>query len=114
MAPEKGGVMSNARCDFKVAVLVETEFIPDEIKKYKEYFEEKGGVVDFLTLLNGNEQRVLVGDVTEPGKSVETFLATKDIQDADADNYDIILCAANYVACRLREINSSNVFPWII
>ncbi len=96
--------MSNARCDFKVAVLVETEFIPDEIKKYKEYFEEKGGVVDFLTLLNGNKQRVLVGDVTEPGKSVETFLATKDIQDADADNYDIILCAANYVACRLREI----------
>lgn len=104
MVPEKGGVMSNARCDFKVAVLVETEFIPDEIKKYKEYFEEKGGVVDFLTLLNGNKQRVLVGDVTEPGKSVETFLATKDIQDADADNYDIILCAANYVACRLREI----------
>lgn len=57
-----------------------------------------------MTLLNGNKQRVLVGDVTESGKSVETFLATKDIQDADVDNYDIILCAANYVACRLREI----------
>ena len=34
---------------------------------------EKGGVVDFLTLLNGNKQRVLVGDVTESGKSVITL-----------------------------------------
>lgn len=37
------------------------------------FASEKGGVVDFLTLLNGNKQRVLVGNVTESGKSVITL-----------------------------------------
>lgn len=88
----------------KVAVLVETEYIPDEIRKYQSFFGELGAEVELLTYLWGNKSRVLVSDVTEPDKMPETMTVSKDIADANPNDYAIVLCAANYVACRLREI----------
>lgn len=88
----------------KIAVLVETEYIPDEIRKYQTFFGELGAEVELLTYLWGKPSRVLVSDVTEPEKMPETITVTKDIADANPNDYAIVLCAANYVACRLREI----------
>ena len=34
----------------------------------------------------------------------ETLTVNKDVADANPNDYAIVLCAANYVACRLREI----------
>lgn len=88
----------------KVAVLIETEYIPQEIAFYRDYFKSKGTEVEFLTLLWGNEKRTIVSDVTEPGQMPETMEVYKDVADANPNDYAIVLCAANYVACRLREI----------
>lgn len=88
----------------KVAVLIETEYIPHEIAFYRDYFKSKGTEVEFLTLLWGNEKRTIVSDVTEPGQMPETMEVYKDVADANPNDYAIVLCAANYVACRLREI----------
>lgn len=88
----------------KVAVLIETEYIPAEVKYYHDYFTSKGAEVDFLTNLWGEKERILVADVTEPNVMPETMTVSKDIKDYNADNYGIILIAANYVGCRLREI----------
>ena len=88
----------------KVAVLVETEYIPAEIQYYQDEFARYGAEVDLLTNLWGASERVLVSDVTEPGKMPETIRVTKDVADACTEDYAIVLCAANYVACRLREI----------
>jgi len=88
----------------KVAVLFETEYIPDEIRMYQSFFGELGADVELLTYLWGSKSRVLVSDVTEPDKMPETMTFCKDIADANPNDYAIVLCAANYVACRLREI----------
>ena len=88
----------------KVAVLVETEYIPDELSYYQSYFSNLGADVDFMTYLWGEKERVIVSDVDSLGKSVESMTITKEIADANPNDYAIVLTAANYVAVRLREI----------
>lgn len=88
----------------RVAVLVETEYIPSELKFYCDFFSELGAEVDLMTYLWGKEERIIVSDVTEPNGQVEQLTVTKEIADANPNDYAIVLTAANYVACRLREI----------
>lgn len=88
----------------KVAVLVETEYIPNELAYYKEFFSAQGAEVDFMTYLWGERDRVIVSDVTEEGQAVESMIIKKEIADCNPNDYAIVLTAANYVACRLREI----------
>lgn len=91
----------------KVAVLVETEYIHDEIIFYKNLFESYGATVDFLTYLWGKSSRRIICDITDPYKAEEeihTMDVELDIADCDPNDYAIVLIAANYVACRLREI----------
>ncbi len=88
----------------KVAVLVETEYIPEEVNYYQEFFTEHGAQVDFLTNLWGASERVLVSDVDSVDKPLQSMMVKNDVADANPNDYAIVLCAANYVACRLREI----------
>lgn len=88
----------------KVAVLVETEYIPSEIKFYQEFFTKYGAKVDLMTYLWGKTERVIVSDVDNETKSLEKMTIKKEIAQANPNEYAIVLCAANYVACRLREI----------
>ncbi len=88
----------------RVAVLVETEYIPSEIKFYCNFFSELGAEVDLMTYLWGEKERIIVSDVTQPNDRTEQLTITKEIADANPNDYAIILTAANYVACRLREI----------
>lgn len=88
----------------KVAVLVETEYIPFELDYYRDFFEKQGAQVDFLTYLWGNSERVIVSDVDSPDKEVQSMTVTKEIAHANPNDYAIIITAANYVAVRLREI----------
>lgn len=88
----------------KVAILVETEYIPDEIRYYHKFFGDLGAEIDIMTYLWGKSERVIVSDVDSPDKAVETMVVTKEIADANPNDYAIVLTAANYVAVRLREI----------
>ncbi|MCM1062096.1 MAG: DJ-1/PfpI family protein [Eubacterium sp.] len=88
----------------KVAVLVETEYIPSEIQYYRDFFTEHGAELDFMTYLWGKTQRTIVSDVDSEEKQVEKMVVTKEIADANPNDYAIVLTAANYVAVRLREI----------
>ena len=88
----------------KVAVLVETEYIPEEVNYYQEFFTKHGAQVDFLTYLWGAPERVLVSDVDSVDKPLQSMLVKNEVADANPNDYAIVLCAANYVACRLREI----------
>ncbi len=88
----------------KVAVLVETEYIPEEVNYYQEFFAKHGAQVDFLTYLWGAPERVLVSDVDSVDKPLQSMLVKNEVADANPNDYAIVLCAANYVACRLREI----------
>lgn len=88
----------------KVAVLVETEYIPEEVNYYQTFFSQKEAQVDFLTQLWGKPERVLVSDVDSEDKPLQSMVVKKEVADANPNDYAIVLCAANYVACRLREI----------
>lgn len=88
----------------KVAVLVETEYIHFEVEFYKSFFEGLGAQVDFMTYLWGAKERKIVADITEPDDEIHSMTIHKEIADCNVNDYAIVLCAANYVACRLREI----------
>lgn len=89
----------------KVAVLVETEYIPEEIDFYQNFFTSHGAQVDFMTYLWGASERRIVSDVTNADNpKAQTMLVNKDIADYNPNDYAIVITAANYVACRLREI----------
>lgn len=88
----------------KVAVLVETEYIPDEINFYQTFFTKYGAKVDFLTYLWGKPERVLVSDIDNEKKVLHKMVVKNEVAMANPNDYAIVLCAANYVACRLREI----------
>lgn len=91
--------------DKKVAVLVETEYIPEEIDFYKKFFTSYGAQVDFMTYLWGASERRIVSDVTDAkNPTAQTMLVKKEIANCNPNDYAIVLTAANYVACRLREI----------
>jgi protease I len=91
----------------RVAVLVETEFIPEELDCYQTRFPELGAQVDLLTYLWGKPQRELISDIDSPDKPVKgirILTVTKDVADANPEDYDIVIMVANYCAVRLREI----------
>lgn len=88
----------------KVAVLIETEYIAKEAAYYKDFFTSHGAKVEFMTYLLGKPERVIVSDVTEVNQQVQSMVVKKEIADCNPNDYAIVLTAANYVACRLREI----------
>jgi protease I len=91
----------------KVAVLVETEYIHEEVRKYDEFFSDLGARVDFMTCLYGQPERRIICDITDaenPVEQIHTMIVNKEIADCNPNDYDIVLVAANYVAIRLREI----------
>lgn len=91
----------------RVAVLVETEFIPIEIDCYQTRFPQLGAQVDLLSYLWGKPERELIADIDSPDKPVKdirTLTVTKDVADANPEDYDIVIMVANYCAVRLREI----------
>jgi len=88
----------------KVAILVETEYIHDEIAAHHNFFTSHGAEVDLITYLWGQPEREIVSDVTEPDTFPKTITVTKDFDTTNPNDYAIVIVAANYVACRLREI----------
>ena len=60
----------------KIAVLVETEFIPEEIKAYQTRFPELGATVHLMSRLWGNESARFVSDIDEVEGEVGTFHLT--------------------------------------
>ena len=91
----------------KVGLLVETEFIYEEVIYYQQQIETLGGELILLSYLWGEDSKTFVNDcdrwdmpITNMHKLTVKHCVTKE----DVNDYAIVLCAANYVAVRLREI----------
>ncbi|RKG94497.1 thiamine biosynthesis protein ThiJ [Corallococcus sp. CA053C] len=87
----------------KIAVLVESQYIVDEIAQYRDRFEEEGAEVHFLANLNGSPFVNLVSEVEEVGHTPKLLTVTRDIRKAAPEDYAAILVAANYPSVRLRH-----------
>lgn len=91
----------------RVALLLETEYIHDELLYYREQVGRLGGELDLLTYLWGQPSKTFVNDCDawdRPVTSMHAVTVDRCVTQVKADDYDIVLCAANYVAVRLREI----------
>jgi protease I len=86
----------------KIAVLVETEYIPAEITAYQTRFPELGATVDLMSRLWNQPSARFVSDVDEVGKSWEYVDVSIDFQNIDLDDYAAVIMAANYTSVRLR------------
>ncbi len=87
----------------KIAVLVETEFIPEEFAAYQKRFPELGATVDLMSRLWGNKSTRFVSDVDAVGKSLQYLDVNIDFQNVDINDYAAVIMAANYTSVRLRE-----------
>jgi len=86
----------------KIAVLVENEFIPEEIAAYRQRFEEFGATVHFMSRLWGNTSVSFISDVVEDNQTPQTLEVQIDFQNVDVNNYAAVIIAANYTSVRLR------------
>lgn len=87
----------------KIAVLVESQFIADEIALYRDRFEEDGAEVHFLANLYDSPFLNLVSEVEEAGHTPKLLTVTRDIRKAAPEDYAAVLVAANYPSVRLRH-----------
>ena len=86
----------------KVAILVESEFVPEELAAYCKHFAAHGAEVLFVSRLWGQSEIAFLSDVTEPGKTPETLTVSVDLETIDPGDYAAVIMAANYTSCRLR------------
>src|SRR5512135_699566 len=94
----------------RVAVLIESQFIPGEIKIYRERFVSYGATVELLSRLWGNPSQRFYSTI-EPGviDHLEWLEVTKDVDDVSPDDYDAVIIAANYTSLRLRWTEREDV-----
>lgn len=86
----------------KIAVLVESQYIPGEIEAYRYGFGALGAEVHFMSRLWGNPRLTFVAEVEAPGQTPQTLEVTIDFQQVDLDAYAAVIMAANYTSVRLR------------
>ncbi|WNO09992.1 DJ-1/PfpI family protein [Teredinibacter sp. KSP-S5-2] len=99
--------MNQSLAGKKVALLLETEYIYDELVYYKQQVEALGGELHVMSYLWGEPSKTFVNDCDRADLPITQMYATevdRCVTQHNANDYDIVLCAANYVAVRLREI----------
>lgn len=94
----------------KIAILVESEFIPEEIKSYQKRFSELNATVHFMSRLWGQSSVCFYSD-TEQGKIPETLEVKIDFEDVDVNDYAAVIMGANYTSVRLRYFEPPSGSP---
>jgi protease I len=100
----------------KIAVIVESQYIPGEIKIYQERFTGYGATVDLVSRLwNQASARFYSTVEVENGTPwpLEYLTVSLDFDKVNVDDYAAVIMAANYTSVRLRwsereDVNSDN------
>jgi putative intracellular protease/amidase len=94
----------------KIAVVVDSQYIPGEIKIYQERFAQYGAGVDLVSRLWGKSSDRFYSTV-EPGviDELEWLEVSKDFDSVDLDDYAAVVVAANYISVRLRWIERDDL-----
>jgi putative intracellular protease/amidase len=91
----------------KVAVIVESQFIPDELRMYRDELERYGARVDLVSNLWGNERLRFYSTVepdAAPAIGLEWIEVGVDVTHAHPGDYAGVIVAANYPTVRLRYV----------
>jgi protease I len=89
----------------RVAVIVESQYIPQEIEIYRQRFQSYGATVDLVSHLWGQPKQRFYSTV-EPGvvdqpQWLEVGIEVDDVKPSD---YAAIIAVANYATVRLRSV----------
>ena len=86
----------------KIAVLVESQYIPGEIEAYRYGFGALGAEVHFMSRLWGQPKQIFVSEVEQAGYTPQTLEVSIDFQNVTLEDYAAVIMAANYTSVRLR------------
>jgi len=86
----------------KIAVLVESQYVPGEIEAYRYGFGTLGAEVHFMSRLWGNPRLSFVGEVEQTSQTPQTLDVSIDFQNVELEDYAAVIMAANYTSVRLR------------
>lgn len=91
----------------KIAVLVESEYIPEEILAYRQHFGALGAEVHEMSRLWGQDSLEFFAtrDTDAPG-SLDSIRVSVDFDRVNVHEYAAVLMAANYCSVRLRYAQS--------
>lgn len=89
----------------KVAVIVDSQFIPQELDIYRQRFESYGATVEFVSRLWGQPKQRFYSTI-EPGvvDELQHLEVSIDVDSVKPSDYAAIVAAANYTTVRLRAI----------
>jgi protease I len=87
----------------RIAVLLESQFVPQEIRIYQERFAGYGATVDLVSRLWGQPTGRFYSTV-EPGvvEALEWLEVSLDVDEVDLADYAGVIAPANYTTVRLR------------
>jgi protease I len=90
----------------RIAVIVESQYIPGEIRLYQEQFSRYGATVDLVSRL-WNHPVARFYSTVDPenpttGDGLEWLEVSKDFDDVDPHSYAAVIVSANYTSVRLR------------
>ena len=86
----------------RIAVLVESQYIPGEIEAYRYGFGALGAEVHFMSRLWGNNSLTFVSEVEQAGYTPQPLEVGIDFQNVALEDYAAVIMAANYTSVRLR------------
>ena len=86
----------------KIAVLVESQYVPGEIEAYRYGFGALGAEVHFMSRLWDQPRLTFVGEMEQPGQTPQTLEVGIDFQNVRLEDYAAVIMAANYTSVRLR------------
>ncbi|WP_199345145.1 DJ-1/PfpI family protein [Nostoc foliaceum] len=88
----------------KIAILMESEYIPHEIKCYQDRFTELGATVHFMSRLWGQQSSTFINDIDplSTDRNIYEFIVDIDFDKVDVNDYAAVLMVANYCSVRLR------------
>ena len=96
----------------KIAVLVETGYISQEIKAYQKRFSQLGATVHLMSRLKNGKSACFVSNVDELKEEVaESIDVNINLQDVDVDDYAAIIMPSNQVSVRLRYFQPNDDYP---
>lgn len=90
----------------RVAVIVESQFIPQELEIYRQRFQSYGATVDFVSHLWGQPRQRFYSTV-EPGvvDELQWLEVGIEVDDVKPSDYAAIIAVANYATVRLRSVS---------
>lgn len=89
----------------RIAVIIESQFIPDEVAIYRQKFQELGATVDLVSNLWGQPSMSFYSTI-EPGvvQAIQWVESTIDIRQVAPTDFAAIVAVANYPTVRLRYV----------